>query len=330
MTISSENLKKEWLGWWQSLNIAKKIVPLFLLLSYGVTLNHLHGLRSDLIVSALMPTILYYLGPRLYPIFQFTLPLFLTSLIYDSQRYYADYLRGPIHVKEPYEFDKFFFGINTAAGKLTPNEWFQIHTHPILDFICGVAYIIFISFYVGIAAYFRFWASRSGTYLRHPRSILLRAPQMMWGFFWLNMVGYSTYYWYAASPPWYVAMYGLGPAKLDVLANVAGCGRFDSLIGVPLFAGWYGKSADVHGAIPSLHIAYPLMAVYYAFRFGALKKLTFGFYFLMCFSAVYLNHHYLLDIIWGSIYAIVVAFSTDMIWNEQLKKAGIIVPGDDP
>lgn len=125
-------------------------------------------------------------------------------------------------------------------------------------------------------------------------------------------------------------MYGLGPAKLDVLANVAGCGRFDSLIGFPLFAGWYGKSADVHGAIPSLHIAYPLMAVYYAFRFGALKKLTFGFYFLMCFSAVYLNHHYLLDIIWGSIYAIVVAFSTDMIWNEQLKKAGIIVPGDDP
>ena len=58
MTISSENLKKEWLGWWQSLNIAKKIVPLFLLLSYGVTLNHLHGLRGDLIVSALMPTIL--------------------------------------------------------------------------------------------------------------------------------------------------------------------------------------------------------------------------------------------------------------------------------
>jgi len=72
------------------------------------------------------------------------------------------------------------------------------------------------------------------------------------------------------------------------------------------------------------------MAVYYAFRFGALKKFTVAFYLLMCFSAVYLNHHYILDIIWGSVYAVVVAFSIDMLWNHNLKKAGIVVPGEDP
>ncbi|NBX68177.1 MAG: hypothetical protein EBR01_04355 [Proteobacteria bacterium] len=330
MKISFHLFKKEWSDWWRVLPVSKKIAPILLLATYWSVLIRLNGLRNDLVISSLLPTVLYYMGPRSYPVFQFTLPLFLTSIIYDSQRYYADYIRGPIHVREPYEFDKYFFGISTLTGKLTPNEWFQIHTHPILDFVCGLAYIIFIPVYVGCAAYFRFFASRTGTYLRHPRSILLRSPQMMWGFFWLNMIGYSTYYWYAASPPWYVALYGLGPARTDVLANVAGCARFDNLVGIPVFVNWYGKSADVHGAIPSLHIAYPLMAVYYAFRFGALKKFTVGFYLLMCFSAVYLNHHYILDIIWGSVYAVVVAFSVDMLWNHNLKKAGIVVPGVDP
>lgn len=327
---SWNNHKLEWISWWNNRTWKGKYLPLVFLIVYWAALGAVNGLRDDLIVTSLTPILLYYGGPALEAVFQFTLPLFLTAIIYDSQRYYADLIRGPIHVREPYEFDKFFFGINTAEGRLTPNEWFQLHTHGFLDFICGIAYIIFIPVYLGVAALFRFWFSRAGTYLRHPRSILLRSPQVMWAFFWVNMIGYSTYYWYAASPPWYVALYGFGPARLDVPANLAGCVRFDELLGLPIFANWYGRSADVHGAIPSLHIAYPLISVYYAFRFGALKKFTVFFYALMCFSAVYLNHHYVLDLIWGSVYAVVTAFSIDMIWNWKLKRAGIIVPGVDP
>lgn len=322
--------KTEWLAWWKTLSVSHRILPLVFLLAYNSVLYHLGGLRADLFLSSLLPVLLYYGGPAFFPIFQFTLPFFLTSMIYDSQRYYSDFLRGPIHVREPYAFDKTFFGIHTSDGVLTPNEWWQKHTFAVLDFFCGVAYIIFIPVYLITSAYFRFFASRTGTAYCHARSILYRSPQMMWAFLWLNLLGYSTYYWYAASPPWYVALYGLGPARLDVPANLAGCARFDTLVGIPVFHTWYGKSADVHGAIPSLHIAYPLMAVYYAFRFGALRSFTLAFYLLMCFSAVYLNHHYVLDVIWGSAYAIAVAFSTDLIWNWKLKRAGVIVPGPDP
>jgi inositol phosphorylceramide synthase catalytic subunit len=318
-----------WPGWWKALPLWKKITPTLLALAYWAILFQLNGLRSDLFVSSLLPVVLYYLGPGFHPIFEFTLPLFLTSIIYDSQRYYADYIRGPIHVVEPYEFDKKFFGINSNGIILTPNEWWQLNTVKFLDFICGIAYIIFIPVFMLCAAYWRFFASRAGTKLRHPRSILLRSPQVMWAFFWVNMIGYSTYYWYAASPPWYVALYGLGPARLDVPANVAGCARFDELLGIPVFKNWYGHSADVHGAIPSLHIAYPLQAVYYAFRFGVLRKFTVFFYLLMCFSAVYLNHHYILDLIWGSVYAIAVCLSIDAYWNWDFKRKNIIVPGED-
>lgn len=317
----------EWSAWWRSLSNAKRFLPLLGVLLYWAVLYSVGGLRDDLVTFTSIALILYYAGPRTWPLLQFLLPLFLTIIIYDSQRYYADYIRGPIHVKEPYDFDKFFFGINTPAGRLTPNEWFQLHTHWFLDFICGIAYIIFIPVYVAVALLFRFWYSRKGTKLRHPRSILLRSTQVMWAFFWVNMIGYSTYYWYAASPPWYVALYGFGPARLDVLANLAGCARFDELLGIPLFKNWYGRSADVHGAIPSLHIAYPLISVYYAFRFGALKSFTIFFYVLMCFSAVYLNHHYILDVIWGSVYAIATAFTLDMYWNWDFKRKNIIVPG---
>ena len=122
------------------------------------------------------------------------------------------------------------------------------------------------------------------------------------------MLGYTTYYWYAAAPPWYVATYGLGPANLSVQANSAGCVRFDQLLGTHFFTEMYGRAADVFGAIPSLHVAYPLLAAFFAFRFGALRIFSFCFYVLMCFSAVYLNHHYVLDIIWGSSYALLVGW----------------------
>ncbi|MBI4403057.1 MAG: phosphatase PAP2 family protein [Deltaproteobacteria bacterium] len=296
---------QDWSYWWKNLSGWKRWYPLFLLGLYYGALGLLGGFKPDVWVAA-VPVVLYYGGPRVRRFLCFIFPLILTAVIYDSQRYYADFIRGPIHVSEPYRFDKYFFGVRADQGILTPNEWFQLHTHPVLDFFTGLAYLIFVPVFVGCAAYFQFWLGRKGTQKQSAEYIKKVAPQVMWAFFWVNMIGYSTYYWYAASPPWYAALYGFGSARTDIPANLAGCVRFDQLIGFAVFEQWYGRSADVHGAIPSLHIAYPLQAVLYAFHFGALRILTLLFFLLMCFSAVYLNHHYVLDILWGSAYAVAV------------------------
>jgi membrane-associated phospholipid phosphatase len=248
------------------------------------------------------------------------LPLIATGIIYDSQRFYSDYIRGPIHIKEPYFFDKTFFGIHTDQGVLTPNEYWQQHLHWYLDLMTGFAYLVFIAVFVFTSAAFRFWYSRRGTSKTSAREILVRAPAMMWSFFWVNMIGYSTYYWFAAAPPWYVAKYGLGPARMDVGPSQAGCVRFDQLLGTHFFSDFYGRSADVFGACPSLHVSYPLIAAFFAFRFGALRVPTLLFYFLMCFSAVYLNHHYILDILWGSTYAIIIATVLDRFYLKRARK----------
>jgi membrane-associated phospholipid phosphatase len=259
------------------------------------------------------------------------LPLMLTGIVYDSQRFFSDYIRGTIHVTEPYNFDKHFFGIHTAQGILTPNEWCQLHTLPILDVITGFMYLFFIGIYVLFSAYFVFYKSRRGTSKVSAKEIATRAPAMMWGFFWLNCLGYSTYYWYPAAPPWYVAQYGLGPADLTVRASAAGCVRFDQILGTHFFTGMYGRAADVFGAIPSLHVAYPLMAIFFCFRFGSARIGAILFYVLMCVSAVYLNHHYILDILWGSTYAVLVAFLVDRYYLRKYAVARAtvspIVPG---
>lgn len=278
----------------------KKAAWVIFVLLYWATLYALGGLRGDHYSIGAVILTLALLQPWTTQIFRFIWPLLLTGIIYDSQRFYSDYLRGEIHVAFPYDFDKYWFGIETAAGRLTPNEWWQLNIHPAIDLITGLAYLVFVGVFVLTCAWWCFGLVRL-------HGIRLRgAWDTMWGFFWLNMLGYSTYYWFPAAPPWYVAKYGLGPADLTAQASAAGCARFDELLGTQFFTGMYGRSADVFGAIPSLHVAYPFLAILYAFQFKSLRAFTVSFYLLMCFSAVYLNHHYIIDLIWGTAYAIII------------------------
>lgn len=313
MVISK--LIREWSAWWKTQTWKQKTFPALLLALYWVVISRVGTITTEHVFPSLILVLLYYGGPRSRSLFEFFLPLVLMAVIYDSQRYYQDYIRGPIHMREPYEFDKFFFGIQEGGRIIPPAEWFQIHNHWMLDLITGFFYIAFIPMFLGIAAYFRFYLSRTGTAKYSAGEIADLSKQVMWAFLLLNVVGYSTYYWYATSPPWYVQEYGFGPARLDIHASAAGCVRFDKLLGTHIFEYWYRNAVEVHGAIPSLHIAYPLLAAYYAFKFGALQKIAIVFYFWMCFSAVYLNQHYVLDVLVGSLYALGAGWGMDTIWS---------------
>ncbi len=306
-----------WPDWWRGLSYFQKVFPIFSILVYWTVLYALNGFRNDHFWIGAIILTLSYIGPFGRTVLKFGLPFLLTVIIYDSMRYYADLIRGPVHVNEPYLFDKRFFGISTAAGILTPNEWWQLHTNPVLDFITGFAYLNFVSIFILVAGYFYFYLGKTGTFRATPERISEVGRRIPWAFFWLNMLGYSTYYWYAAAPPWYVAMYGLGPAKMDVAANAAGCARFDQMLGTHFFSGMYGRAADVFGAIPSLHVAYPLLSIIFAFQVGAARGFCIFFYILMTFSAVYLNHHYLLDALWGSAYALMTGYFINWYYDRR-------------
>ena len=220
------------------------------------------------------------------------MPFLLYGIVYDSMRWYADYIRSPIvHVHEPYDFDLRWFGIHG----LTPNEWLQRNTSAALDLICGLAYtpMLFIGESVLLSIYFI------------AKGKVRRAERFTWIFVIANFIGFACYYIYPAAPPWYVSDHGFA-VDLSVHASPAGAIRFDQLIGIPLMQGFYGKSADVFGAIPSLHVVYPFLAVIYGWYLRRFRLIAATYFLLVCFAAVYLNHHYLLDIFLGLAIALAV------------------------
>ncbi|MBI3557315.1 MAG: inositol phosphorylceramide synthase, partial [Deltaproteobacteria bacterium] len=224
---------------------------------------------------------------------KYFLPFMLTGIVYDSMRYYYWWgIAGHIHVAEPYNFEKAIFGFHDAGKLVTPNEYFQVHTSSILDFFCGLAYLIFVGWY--LTAAFMLYLSDNLRILR----------TFGWCFFTVNCMGFSTYYIYPAAPPWYVIQYGLlEEAKMYIHATPSAASRFDLLFGTHLFDTMYGNSVDVYGAFPSLHVAYPLLVAWVAIVTKRFRVPAIAFYFLMCFSAIYLQHHYIIDIILGTGYS---------------------------
>jgi inositol phosphorylceramide synthase catalytic subunit len=270
-------------------------VPLFSVV-YLAALKALGGLGPEHFALVLLALGFAFWSDKSRRIARIAYPFLLWALVYDSMRWYENLIRSPvIHVREPYAFDLRFFGIHTPQGILTPNEWLQIHTSKVLDLICGLAYTPF--FFIGESVVLALYLFAKGQ--------TRLAERFAWVFVCANFLGFSLYYIYPAAPPWYVAAHGFVP-DLSVHASAAGALRFDRLVGLPIMQGFYGKSADVFGAIPSLHVVYPFLSMIYGWHLRRFRWIAAPYFLLVCFSAVYLDHHYLLDIFLGVGVALVV------------------------
>jgi hypothetical protein len=299
-----EEEKIAWRAWWRASGAARRFGPLGAVIAFWAAHGGLGGLRGDHGLLGLAVLAFAYAGPRADPWFRLLLPLALMGAVYDGQGYVRRALHGQltVHVAEPAAFDRAAFGIATVEGVLTPPEWLQLHTHPLLDVFCSFIYLSFVPAFAAMAWWFRWRAGRQ------PPTEAARqaheAESLTWAFFWLGLISCVTYYAYPAAPPWYLAHYGPGPVVLDAPPSPAGAARVDELLGITLFADFYGRSPNVFGAIPSLHVAIPLLAAGFAWRIGSLRGLSTAYALVMAFAAVYLNHHYVLDLLWGGAYAL--------------------------
>ena len=121
--------------------------PAALGLLYIVTVAGLGGLRVDHVVLGSLGLLdLYNEKTRLFLRVYF--PFILTGVIFDSMRYYYwQGVEGRVHVKGPYLFERYFFGV----GGHTLNENFLAHHWAALDIACGFAYLVFVGEYLGFA-----------------------------------------------------------------------------------------------------------------------------------------------------------------------------------
>lgn len=222
-------------------------------------------------------------------------PWLVFACSYDGMRLLPNYEVNPIDTRGIYEAEKSLFGIGTAAGTLIPGEWFNLHNCAFADFMAGFFYLCWVPVPLGFAIYL---------YLKGKREMYLRFSL---AFLFVNLVGFVGYYIHPAAPPWYVIEHGFTPV-LNTPGSVAGLGRFDSLVGVPVFHSIYCNNSNVFAAVPSLHAAYMLVATIYAI-ISRQNKLCIGIFAFICmgiwWTAVYSTHHYIIDVLLGILTTIV-------------------------
>ena len=256
-------------------------------------------LRADHIALALLATALAY-GHRISKrVFLGILPMGLVALFYDSMRLFKNVglSESTVHVCDLRAAEARYFGFVQDGVPITLHDWLQRHATLQLDVFGALAYGTFLYVVLGYALFLLVRDFSSG-------------QRFMWGFFALNMIGFATYHIYPAAPPWYYHAHGCVvdlAAKASAGPNLT---RVDAWMGFPYFAGFYGRSNDVFGAVPSLHVAYPLLMAIEGWRkhrsLG--RSLLVGFYLWMCFAAVYLDHHWVIDVLLGSVYTVAVAW----------------------
>ena len=247
------------------------------------------GLRPEHLLIVSIFLILFFAGKSTRKLAVGLLPFFIFGISYDWMRVYPNYEVNPIDVRNLYDLEKFLFGIEENGTLLIPCEYFALYHSVIADILAGFFYLCWVP--VPIA--FGLWL-----YLKKDRRLYLRFSIV---FLLVNLIGFAGYYIHPAAPPWYAINYGF-EAILNTPGNTAGLGRFDELVGLPIFDSLYSRNSNVFAAIPSLHAAYMVVAFYYALVKKCHPAIITIFAVLMCgiwFTAVYSSHHYIIDVLLG-------------------------------
>ncbi len=224
-------------------------------------------------------------------------PLGLVGVLYDSMKVVENVGVSPseVHLCDLRAHELALFGVTVHGRRVTLHDWFQLHASPLLDAVCAVPYgtFIFVCAACAVWLYFR----------DYPRMV-----RFAWCFFALNLAGFVTYHVYPAAAPWYYHSHGCYIDMQALASEGPNLARVDAALGVHYFAGMYGRASDVFGAMPSLHVAYALIVVVegWAVMHPAWRGASVAFFVLMCFSAVYLDHHWVLDELAGVTYCLAI------------------------
>jgi hypothetical protein len=235
------------------------------------------------------------------------------GIVYDGMRFVRNWgvTESTVHVCDLRAAELRFFGLPSGQ---TLQDWFQAHPNKWADLYFSIPYGTFIFVALGFAAwlYFRDFSAMQ---------------RFTWLFLLMNVMGFVTYHIYPAAPPWYFHAHG---CAVDVLAKAnegPNLARVDVMLGVGYFHGFYGRSNDVFGAVPSLHVAYPLIIVLEGWRLFSKfwRAAAVTFFVSMCFAAVYLDHHWVIDVLIGIAYALV-AFALVRFVRSRLAPARVPSP----
>jgi len=120
----------------------------------------------------------------------------------------------------------------------------------------------------------------------------------------LSYAALVTFLLIPVAPPWLAAEQGFIPQIQHIIFDVAGN------MGVTYFPTLYGlMNANPVAAVPSLHSAYPLLILFFAYSVWGKKGLVTAVYPISIWvGVVYTGEHYLIDVFIGIAYAVLAFF----------------------
>lgn len=265
----------------------------FLSVAYVLLSTWVVGFKSDQIVLVVIFNTCFY-ASAISRKFILGFSVFIVYwILFDYMKAFPNYTISKVHIADLYNLEKHLFGINFNGRVLTPNEYLKANSKSYLDVIGGLFYLCWIPVPLSFAAYLFF---------KNRREFLCFAMT----FFVVNLLGFVVYYTFPAAPPWYIQEHGFNFIA-NTPGNTGGLVRFDHFFNVHIFQSIYQKGSNVFAAMPSLHSAYPIIVVYYAFRnhVGAMKVVLITVMIGIWLTAIYTSHHFVLDVLAGMITAII-------------------------
>ena len=149
----------------------------------------------------------------------------------------------------------------------------------------------------------------------------------------LCLCGVLTHLFLPAAPPWYYEKYGFRKPSYHMKGDPALLDRLDDTFGVRFYNTMYAKGGKVvFGTFPSLHAAWPYLMAMFEPQQG---RFLWLYVLWVWWSALYLQHHYLVDLVGGAVYAEVLYYCLGRPRNHggnggEVPEEYTVVPRADP
>ncbi|KAI8967379.1 hypothetical protein BDF20DRAFT_829613 [Mycotypha africana] len=269
---------------WSIYSLQYLFVAAVLLIDFLIIQTPTLPLRSCiallLIVSFWTPYIRRFTVPAL-PIFAYLLTFYACQFI-------------PLHYRPTHIFVNLLPTLERIIYGANLSELISKHTHPVLDILAWIPYGLMHFSFPFIFALLMFIYGPPGS---------LKVFAKAFGF--MNLAGVLTQLFFPTASPWYEITYGSAPANYSIPGEAGGLLRIDKILGIDLYGSTFGTSPLVFGAFPSLHSGCATIEMlFFSYLFPRLRPAAFFYILWMWFATMYLTHHYMIDLVGGSIYAI--------------------------
>ncbi|MBI4236898.1 MAG: inositol phosphorylceramide synthase [Deltaproteobacteria bacterium] len=211
-------------------------------------------------------------------------PIGLYLVAYDLAGRIPNHWRPAIHGDILARWDQWL-----GAGTL-PHQYLSRSTSLPLDIAAAIPYTL--HFVAPIL--FVWWLWRRGT-------VAVRA--FAWSFLLANLGALLTQLCFPTAPPWFFERHSPIPPTYGILGDAAGLSRIDQWLGIDYFNHLYAMSRVVFGAFPSMHGAWPILMALHAQHYSNwLAGWILIYTGWMWWAAMYLHHHFLVDLLCGVLY----------------------------